>query len=166
MKLPPTTFALVQRCVTFAPLFFYALLVSGAMWLIQRASGSWMGTLLLFVTAGGGAIGYGAWLMECEWNGLIRTPRHPWRVALQDSNILVRTHRLTTTIPVDCVVSAEIVVDGSWDQMKGIEQQCLVLHFASSPIISIPGSTKSFDKIVAGLREIVRIRFRELGADP
>lgn len=165
MIVRPTMFALLQRCATFAPWMFTAALIGGAMWLMRAATGSWLGSVLLFAGAGGAAIGYAAWAIECDWHGLTRIPRHAWRVAMSGANIHIRTRWLETVVPVDLVTSAEIVADGGWDGMKGIEEQCLVLRIASAPIISIPGSSVGFDEAVAGLRDVVRIRFRELGAE-
>ena len=164
MKVRLTTFAMLQRCKAFAPWIFMVALVAGAMWFLHGKGRSWLevGGLLI---GGGAGIGYMAWAMENDWHGLIRTPRYPWRIALQGSAILLRTHWLETAIPLDRVVRAEIVVDGSWEQMRGVEDRCRVLRLMDAPRLSIPGSAVGFEDVLAGLRTVLRINFSELGVD-
>lgn len=162
MKVHPTAFALLQRCAAFAPWAFSAALIAWVPWFIQGASRSWLGTALLFLAAGGGVIGHAVWAMENDWHGLIRTPRHSWRVTMRYASIVVETHWLDTIVPLDRVVSAEIVTDGSWEQLRGVENHGLVLRLAGATIISIPGSSTGFEEVVTGLSKVVRVHSREL----
>lgn len=162
MKVHPTTFALLQRCVAFAPWVFSAALIACVLWFVQGPSASWLGTALLFLAGIGGVIGYAAWAMENDGHGLIRTPRHSWRVTLRYETIVVETRWLNTVIPLDRVALAEIVSDGSWEQLRGVENHCLVLRIAGSAFISIPGSSTGFEAVLVGVSDVMRVHAREL----
>lgn len=165
MKVRLSTFAILQRCNTLVPWLLMAAILSGVIRFFHARGLSWFEAGILLIGGGAIGIGYMAWAMMNDWHGLIRTPRRPWSIVLQGSDILVRTHLLETIIPLDRVVRAEIVVDGSWEQIRGVEDSCLVLRLTDAPQLSIPASTLGFQDVLAGLRGILRINFTELNVD-
>lgn len=111
----------------------------------------WSG-LFLILTGGGIAIGYLAQALGLNLQGLVNTPRTPWHLELsQDTlEITVRTRRLT--IPLNAVQQFTLICDDNWDQIKGIEDKCLMLKLGRYLTLIVPGSSLNFDAVLNELR--------------
>lgn len=162
----PLVFGACQLCARLAP---WVLLGPG---LIVVAVGAghllhidWWQIAIEGAVGALGALGYAAWAASLDWHGLVRRPRRPWRVACDQRSLSVHAERLETAVPLERIQSAHVVVDGGWDALKGVEEECLVLRVRGAPRISLPGSSTGYEQVRERLAEVMPVGTVEVGVE-
>lgn len=123
---------------------------------------AWPQLALLVVVTGWLPLGYAAWMGSNEWRGLIATPSYQWTATLREDAVFIEGARFCTAVPLQDISRAELVSDGSFDRLKGIEDECLVLFPRRALRISIPGSSQGFRSLLQSLSGKVHVEPREL----
>jgi len=141
----------------------FALLGLGVYWLTGFEPISTIYAIVMFVILGGWTLGYAAWALSNDWNGLVRVPSRKWRVGIEKETVSLSTGRIETRVPISMVTKAQLVSDGSWETLKGVEDKCLVLRLSSGLSISVPGSSDGFEDLVSTIREHHAIETKEIG---
>ena len=162
----PLIFSIWQRGTSLGPWLLSLGLIIGIVISLQRfLNVSWLEIAAEGVVGAVGTIGYVAWAVSNDWNGLVRTPRRAWNVSFDGLILSVKSNHLKTDIPLECIRSACIVAEGSWDTLKGVEDMCLVLQVRNALQISVPGSSEGFYEVRRALDALIGVGFRELGVD-
>lgn len=165
-RVSPLTFSVWQRATTLGVwLLLPVILVGGAAVLGAFIRVRWWEVALTGLFSGGLALGYLAWGLSNDWHGLVRRPRTPWQVSFEGARITLRTGRFETVIPVERVRAAWVVAEGSWETMKGVEDECLVLRVRGALQVSVPGSSVGYDTVRSALAERMDVGLRDLGGD-
>ncbi|MFO0602618.1 MAG: hypothetical protein U0324_05555 [Polyangiales bacterium] len=162
----PLVFSLWQRATSLGVWLLLPGVVMAVVALLPRSLNvSWLELAVAGITGGAGALGYAVWAMSNDWNGLVRTPRTPWRVSFDGATLNVQSSHLGTAIPRARIRSACVVAEGSWETLKGVEDQCLVLQVRGALQISIPGSSEGFEGVRGALDAAIGVGFKELGVE-
>lgn len=162
----PLVFSLWQRGTSLGVwLLLPGVLLGVAVLLPRSLHVTWLEMAVAGIVGGAGALGYAAWAMSNDWNGLVRTPRTPWRVSFDGTTLNVQSSSLRTAIPQGRIRSACVVAEGSWETLKGVEDECLVLQLRGALQISIPGSSEGFEGVRGALDAAIGVGFKELGVE-
>ncbi len=162
----PLVFSLWQRGTSLGVWLLLPGMLMGVVALLPRSLHvTWLELAIAGVFGGAGALGYAAWAMSNDWNGLVRTPRSPWRVSFDGTTLKVQSSSLGTDIPLARIRSACVVADGSWETLKGVEDECMVLQLRGALQISIPGSSEGFERVRGALDAAIGVGFKELGVE-
>lgn len=162
----PRVFSLWQRGTSLGVWLLLPGVVLGVVALLPRSlKVSWLELAVAGFTGVAGTLGYAAWAMSNDWNGLVRRPRTPWRVSFDGQTLHVRASGWSTDIPLARIRSACVVAEGSWETLKGVEDRCLVLRVEGALQISIPGSSEGFDGVRGALDGALGVGFKELGVE-
>lgn len=168
--LSPTCFALRQTLAQAAPPVVLAAVLAALWWKFGpprppgMAGGAMsLAVMLLFVLVTGGLpVLYLAWWVDLQRKGLVGTPRLPWVLALADGVLDIRTAGASTPIRIADARSLTLVIDDNWDQLKGMEDTCLVIGLPSRLRIIVPGSSAGFDEVLAIIRQDGKMTVRSV----
>jgi hypothetical protein len=160
----PRSFAVWRYIAIFYPsLVLFALLIALLYWFTGFELASTIYVIVMFFILGGWTLGYVAWALSNDWNGLVRVPARKWRVSIESDTVSLNTGRIATRVPMSMITKVQLVSDGSWETLKGVEDKCLVLRLSSGLSISVPGSSDGFEDLQSTMREHHAIEIKEIG---
>jgi len=159
----PVAFARRRRLAIWAPWASLMLVVLGLAWLLAGFAFRRLSILHVLaaafslLAAGGIPLIYAAGWMEMLYNGMVPTPRRPWLVEARDGAVHIAAGKNTVVVPLSDVEGATLVVDDSWDRMRGMEDLCLVLRLRRGGPLSVPGSSEGFAELLAAVRRAMTV---------
>lgn len=154
--------ALRQYASRFLPWLLCALIIFAGAAGIAWVSGSWFNAGLAVLLGSPIAYGYLAWGFSNDWQGLIRTPKHPWSVTVQGDALLITAERGTVEIPLQDIARSRLVQDMGWDTLKGVEDAALVLFLRTNLRVSVPGSAAGFKHALEQLKARTAYEYKEI----
>lgn len=168
MSISPIRFATIQFAVRLIPVMVIAALVLAAIAIILPEQSDLRESdniflrivvILFYVGSTGGiALAYAAQMLGLNAQGLISTPRVPWRVSLDAETLSIAARRYATEIGMDDVESLVLINDDNWDQIKGIEEKCLAISLKNcARRIIVPGTSEGFDLLVQKLNAVRKV---------
>ncbi|MFZ6643497.1 hypothetical protein ACO0LL_27495 [Undibacterium sp. TC4M20W] len=149
----PTIFALRQLLYRAIPLVVFLLIMLGSYLLI----GKLLDTIFIILSSAGLALAYLAWFISAYSKGLIDTPRRQWQLTFEHATISINAVWGRTGIDLDAVKKIVLVSDDNWDQIIGMEVQCMKLVLVNGFSIIIPGSSANFDSTLEAIRQIRQV---------
>ena len=163
-QVSPRSFAIWRYIAIFySSLIVFALLGAGIYWFTGFEPISTIYAIFMFVVLGGSTLGYAVWALSNDWNGLVRVPSRKWRVHLKEDVVSLSTGLIATRVPIAMVTKAQLVSDGSWETLRGVEDRCLVLRLLNGLSISVPGSSEGFEDLLSAVREHHAVEIKEIG---
>jgi hypothetical protein len=155
--IPPRSFGLRQKVRSFAPWLVMLLITCAVFVCLFRLifSPTWANVISFVLTIfvlSSGSLGYAAWNISQLRAGLVSTPKRRWHVQPAEGGVAIDTSICATVVPAQSIESVSLVMDDSWEQLRGMETTCLVLHLRGGGRIAVPGSSEGFDGVLSVLR--------------